>query len=567
MDQKYDWTEVVGHIQDGDEAAFQILYSKTRDFIFNQIRYEYGFSEHDAEDILQDVYSIVYKNIGSLKNPNAVITWISQICRNQCNEVYRKNNRRKEIADIYTESDLATEDEDFDDFSIDQLGAVNNVEEYIERKEVQRLVGEMISELSQDQQICIVMQMQQYSIQEIAEQTGMKENTVKTNIRRAKDKVKEKVLALEKKGTKLYGLAPIPFLWFLLRKLLAGDSGITEGMRHADLVMACGAAAGAGAATAAGTANATGTGTLTGAAAGGASTAAGTAGAAAGKAGAFLATTAGKAAAIVAAVVIIGAGVTAGIVIHNQNSAESVQVQDAYEEPIPVEEEPEYTRADISDAFLQFLENQDVYYETFSSYGSLLDFNNVSIEYGNDQMPPMLFYKSTEPTSNGYMTIRMAVFDKGEILEILNEEQFLDLFEGADSEIQLSQPNLGALGDMHTDMFKLKGDDSVYIYWRRGGGSNYLDQYVFSDGRFHLFNRIEGMSTHYGPSGSSSEKDQSTIDAMLENAEKLYVSLISTAGHYYEDNEEGFDIEELQNNFCCLSYDAAAEILKAESEE
>src|SRR5699024_11945528 len=47
---------------------------------------------------------------------------------------------------------------------------------------------------------------------------GTSESAVKSRLLYARRKIESKVRDLEKKGTKLYGLAPLPFLLWLLRK-------------------------------------------------------------------------------------------------------------------------------------------------------------------------------------------------------------------------------------------------------------------------------------------------------------------------------------------------------------
>lgn len=55
------------------------------------------------------------------------------------------------------------------------------------------------------------------SISEIAETMGCSENTVKSRLNYGRKNIKEKAEALQKKGYKLYGLAPIPLVIYLLR--------------------------------------------------------------------------------------------------------------------------------------------------------------------------------------------------------------------------------------------------------------------------------------------------------------------------------------------------------------
>ena len=55
------------------------------------------------------------------------------------------------------------------------------------------------------------------SIREIAQLTGVSENTVKSRLNYGRKALKEGFLGYEKDGIKLYSLSPLPFLLFLLR--------------------------------------------------------------------------------------------------------------------------------------------------------------------------------------------------------------------------------------------------------------------------------------------------------------------------------------------------------------
>ena len=55
------------------------------------------------------------------------------------------------------------------------------------------------------------------SISEIAESLGCSENTVKSRLNYGRKNIKGKAEELQKKGYKLYGMAPVPFLLYLLK--------------------------------------------------------------------------------------------------------------------------------------------------------------------------------------------------------------------------------------------------------------------------------------------------------------------------------------------------------------
>ena len=76
--------------------------------LFEQLLKEYGvFAERfvkfkipqksDAEDVLQEVYSLAYQKFSQLKNPDSFKAWLLSIARNTCNDYFRKQAVRLEI--------------------------------------------------------------------------------------------------------------------------------------------------------------------------------------------------------------------------------------------------------------------------------------------------------------------------------------------------------------------------------------------------------------------------------------------------------------------------------------
>ena len=88
----------------------------------------------------------------------------------------------------------------------------------MDKSETSRLVNEILDTLSEEQKICALMYYgQELSVKEIATSLDVSENTVKSRLNYARKNIKEKVLELEKKGTKLYGLIPVIFFAMLLK--------------------------------------------------------------------------------------------------------------------------------------------------------------------------------------------------------------------------------------------------------------------------------------------------------------------------------------------------------------
>lgn len=210
------------------------------------------------------------------------------------------------------------------------LDAGNLPDEVLDRAETTRLVREIIDGLPEDQRAVIGMYYyQEMPVKEIAAALGASESAVKSRLLYGRRKIEAQVRDLEKKGTKLYGLAPIPFLLWLMG---AQAAQLPNGQILQNVLASAGQAGAAGA----GTASATGAGA---ASKGGTEAAVGAKAAASGLGAAKLGLIA------VAAVAVIGAGVygvsrlsqpAAG---PGENSNSSVSVSDG-SAPVQTEEDP-----------------------------------------------------------------------------------------------------------------------------------------------------------------------------------------------------------------------------------
>ena len=205
------YTEAVQKAMKGDQAAFTYLYEKTYTKCFYLAR-KFLSSEHTAQDIVQDAYVKAFKSLDTLEDPEKFPSWIGTIVSN-----LSKNELKRRKVTLFSE----TENEDGQDISdtfVDDRVSVQP-EVVMDQNETTRLMKEIIDTLTDEQRICVTMfYMEQMSVKEMASVLEVSENTVKSRLNYGRQKIKDKVLDLEKKGTKLYGLAPIPFFLLLLKE-------------------------------------------------------------------------------------------------------------------------------------------------------------------------------------------------------------------------------------------------------------------------------------------------------------------------------------------------------------
>ena len=200
--------QAVREYKQGKADAFTTLYNESSKYVYTCI-YKVMSGNDNAQDsindIMQDTYVEISKYISQLDDEDKFLSWAGTIATRKCYAYLKKNNRYVLLNE--------------DDNTFENLSDDDNIipEEVMQDKEKQRLVRNIIeTELSEMQKLCIIaFYYNEQKKSEIAKELGIPENTVKTNLTRAKAKIKEGVLDLEKKqGTRLYSVAPLLLLLF-----------------------------------------------------------------------------------------------------------------------------------------------------------------------------------------------------------------------------------------------------------------------------------------------------------------------------------------------------------------
>lgn len=198
--------EQIIKLQNGKLQAFDQLYSLTKKYIYYCIL-QSGVSEDAVQDVMQETYITIYNKIGDLHNPDSGLGWMKQIAFHKGTDYFRKSSREKlSIAD--ENSELKSEEE-IDKFPMP--------EDIMENKETQRLLSEIIANLSDDERkIITAYYYNESKVHDIAEMYDIPANTVKIKLFRARNKIKVEVEELEKKhGIRLHTLVIAPVLCML----------------------------------------------------------------------------------------------------------------------------------------------------------------------------------------------------------------------------------------------------------------------------------------------------------------------------------------------------------------
>lgn len=227
-----DYKEAVALALAGEERGFGYLYANTQKSKF-YLALQYMKDEAMAEDVLQEAYMKAFSNLDKLEQPEAFPAWLGRIVANTA-----KNMLAKKTPMYFADVEV---DEEGQRRPIEDEKVENQPEIAYTQKETQELVHELIDSLSDEQRFCVLMfHIEGASISEIAAAMDCSENTVKSRLNYGRKNLKAKAEELQKKGYKLYNVAPLPLLLLLLRseeQAMAADGTLSAaGNRVADAV-------------------------------------------------------------------------------------------------------------------------------------------------------------------------------------------------------------------------------------------------------------------------------------------------------------------------------------------
>lgn len=165
--------ELVKEAKNGNKEAFTKLVILYKEDLF-KLAITKARNEQDAEDLVQETMEEAYLSIRKLRSDEAFKKWIVKILLNKCKNYYRgKGGRVINLDNIILQN-------------IRHSG-----EDYIERTESAIDFNLLIDDLSEiEKTIIILYYYEKYSIKETGKILNINENTIKSKLKRVKEKIK-----------------------------------------------------------------------------------------------------------------------------------------------------------------------------------------------------------------------------------------------------------------------------------------------------------------------------------------------------------------------------------------
>jgi RNA polymerase sigma-70 factor, ECF subfamily len=170
---------LVKRFVDGDESTFRLLLQRHKEKVRNIVFLTIGESDV-IDDISQEVFITVYKNLKNFRFESQFTTWLYRITVNKSKDYLRKKNIRKIFVPIK------------------EASGVQNYESVAEKRDTSKIVMDAISKLPNKLKVPLLLKdIEGFSYQEIAETTNCEIGTVKSRIFRAREGLKKILRPIE----------------------------------------------------------------------------------------------------------------------------------------------------------------------------------------------------------------------------------------------------------------------------------------------------------------------------------------------------------------------------------
>jgi len=161
---------------EGDIEAFEDIYRKSSGFVYT-VAYRVTTNREDAEEVTQDVFVSVYRNLKNFKFKSSFKTWAYRITVNTAINLKNRRKRKQGKNVPYEEA-------------LDADESVVTGPDAIEDSEREEQIKDMLDSLPQEQRICVVLKdIEGMKYEEIAETLKININTVRSRLKRAREKL------------------------------------------------------------------------------------------------------------------------------------------------------------------------------------------------------------------------------------------------------------------------------------------------------------------------------------------------------------------------------------------
>jgi RNA polymerase sigma-70 factor, ECF subfamily len=164
----------------GDTMAFRRLVEDSQNFALS-IAYKFLNNMTDAEDIVQEAYLKVWKNLHRYDYDFRFKTWLGKIIINLCLDMKKSSYRKMQINPVDTSTVRSVSD-------------ANETVKHLEHEELREIIHKLAASLTEKQRTAFILRdLQQLEPEEVCRILTMSAGNLKSNLYYARMKIKHQL--------------------------------------------------------------------------------------------------------------------------------------------------------------------------------------------------------------------------------------------------------------------------------------------------------------------------------------------------------------------------------------
>jgi len=171
--------ELIQRLKAGDETTFREIAERFGPKIY-RVAYAILRNREDADDIAQEVFVKVYFSIKTFEARSSLYAWISRIAVNECYGYLRKKRARPACESDFADGTLSM-----------RMEMMADRQPAADRALMQRdFVNKLLARIPEDERMLLIWkEVEGFTVPELSRMTGLRENTIKVRLFRARHRL------------------------------------------------------------------------------------------------------------------------------------------------------------------------------------------------------------------------------------------------------------------------------------------------------------------------------------------------------------------------------------------
>lgn len=176
---------VIGRVKQGEIALFEIVMRRYNQRLYRIVRSILG-TDSDVEDVIQETYLKAYGHLDQFEGRSSFATWLTKIAVYEAMARARKGRRFQPLEVTMGDDESRV---------VELRSTLPDPEQNASQHELKRLIEEAVDHLPDSfREVFVMREIEQMNQAETAECLGLKEETVKSRLHRARRRIESHLL-------------------------------------------------------------------------------------------------------------------------------------------------------------------------------------------------------------------------------------------------------------------------------------------------------------------------------------------------------------------------------------